>query len=195
MMPPSVFHLCTGTLSRLRARQSLFLAAVLAWSGCATGDYAYMSRISSGERIQIMLVNGNPQRAQQGTIEVRYAGMRPGLTPANKQMIYFFTVLEKSGKAPRSVRVEDVSDEKPVLLVEDLHPELKDQNKWVSESKPVSVTDPAMHWLTYVDDVMRVFQFTIVDSEGKTIVLNQGWFVPGWVKHSVRQMVGMEPVK
>jgi hypothetical protein len=194
MFSPRINRLATPRALLARSKWTV-LAVVLCCGGCATGDYAYVTRISSGEKIQIPLARGTPLRPKQGTIEIMYAGMRPNMVPQNKQMIYFFGFLEKSGKPPRSIRVEDVSDEKAVLMVEDLNPVLKDKIKWGMESKPIPAGDPLLQWVTYVDDAMRVFQFTIIDSEGKKIVLNQGWYVPAWAKPAVRHAIGMDPVK
>lgn len=172
----------------------LVLLGALAWSGCATGDYAFVTRISTGEKIQIPLAHGAPLHAKKGTIEVVYAAMIPGLLPEKKEMVYLFAFNETSGRPPRSVRVEDVSDDAPVLLVEDLKPELRDKTNWRGKSASVPSSDPSLIWFTYLDDTMRVFRFTIVNADGETVVLNQGWYVPGWIKPGIRRSIGMDPM-
>jgi hypothetical protein len=192
---------CPFVQSRSRAAGRTRLAALVLSAvvvgGCATGEYAFVTRVSTGERIQIPIKNGAPLHAKSGTIEIAYVGVQPGLSPENKDkhFIYYFLVWENSGKAPRSIRVEDISDEKAVLMLEDLAPKLSPLKRWGAATRPYTAADPDMHWVSYVDDSMRVFRFTIINSEGQKIVLDQGWYLPTWAKATIRKALGMGNTK
>jgi hypothetical protein len=181
----------------LRSRVALAVlcvsAAILA--GCATGEYAFVTRVSTGERLQLPIKNGEPLHPKSGTIEIAYAGVQPGLSPANKEFIYYFSLWENSGKAPRSIKVEDITDDKAVLMVEDLSPKLSSLNRWGASSRAYTGTDPEMHWVSYVDESMRVFRFTIINSEGQKVILDQGWFLPAWAKAAMRKALDMGNTK
>ena len=160
--------------------------------GCATGDYVFVTRISTGEKIQIPLSHGAPLPAKNGTIEIVYAGMTPLPPVDKKEFIYLFELRETTGKAPRSIRIDDVSDDKQMLILEESAPKLQN-SLWVSKSRGFEPNDPVLNWVNYVDDSVRVFRFTVVNSEGTTVIVDQAWFVPGWIKGGIRRFLGMEP--
>jgi hypothetical protein len=160
-------------------------------AGCATGDYAYVKTISTGERIQIPLHRGAPVMAQKGNVQIRHAALIPSATPEKKQLMYLFDLQDKSPVPPKSIVVEDVSEDKPVLMLDDQAPKLVNQ-RWTSISRPFSGDEAAMIWVTHLDDSMRVFRFTVTGADGSKTVLDQGWMVPGWTKVPMRRALGLK---
>ena len=178
---------------------ALILAGVVvAGSGCAEvggGSYTYVKTISTGERIEVPLANGAPVNAKKGTIEVVQAGMFPRMVDKTKQEVrYGFAYRDSSGVNPKSVRVEDVTDSKSVLLLEDLNPVL-DHQSWMGVSQPLTAGDPAGEWLSYLDSNTRIFQVTVTQADGSKVILHQGWSVPAWLKPAIRQAMGLPAVK
>ena len=159
--------------------------------GCATGDYAFVTTIASGQRIQIPLKNGSPERAKKGNVTIMHAGLVPSGTPETKALNYLFGLEDRSPKPPTEVRVEDVTEDHAVLMVEDKNPTLK-QNFWSATSKLYSGSDPEMEWISHLDNSMRVFRFTITSADGTKTVLDQGWMVPGWAKVPMRTALGLK---
>jgi hypothetical protein len=182
----------SGRRLGLPLRALLLVLGAFLISGCATGDYVFVTRISTGEKIHIPLSHGAPLPTKIGTIEIVYAGMMPRPPVDKKEFFYLFEVRETTGKAPRSIRIDDVSDDKPMLLLQENAPQLKNE-VWVGKSPAFEPNDPALNWINYVDDSVRVFRFTVINSEGATVILDQGWFVPGWIKGGIRHFLGMEP--
>lgn len=193
----SVFPLCSRAFCSGIRRPVILGAGImllgLGWTGCASGGaYEYVKIISTGEKLRLPLEKGGPAPAKQGTISVLYAGFIPGPDPANKGLLYRFVLEEKNGVAFRSVRVDDVSDESAVLLVEDDQPKLDPtKQQWVGTSRVFKGDEPSLVWLTYVDDSMRVYRFTIVTGDGRTVVMYQGQMAPGWLKPRLRPLIGM----
>jgi len=87
--------------------------------------------------------------------------------------------------------VEDVTEEHPTLMVEDLEAKLTKQ-KWAATSHPFNGEDPAMVWVANLDNSMRIFRFTIAKADGTKTVLDQGWMVPGWAKVPMRRALGLK---
>jgi hypothetical protein len=169
----------------------LVMTGALMWGGCATGDYAYVSTISTGERIQIPLERGSPTMAKKGTLTVRNAALIPNIVSKEKELQYLFALID-SGTVPlKSVRVEDVTEAPALLMAEDLDPKVVN-HQWSKTSRMFKADEPALAWIAHLDNSMRIYRFTVVKADGTTTTLDQGWMVPGWVKVPMRAALGMK---
>lgn len=180
-------------LRRISVRQLALLVGVgglLGLASCATGEYKFRTTIATGEKIEIPLQNGGPAPAKEGPIQVQLAMFLPATENGQKGLRYQFALTDRSPTPPRSIRVEDVTDDHTVLLAEDLQPHLN-EGRWMQRSAFIPGTDPSLGWLQYVDDAMRVFRFTVETGDGRTVTLYQGWSVPGWAKPRIRPSIGM----
>jgi hypothetical protein len=178
----------------LRLRTILAFSAVVAALfvvGCATGGYTYVKTISTGERLHFPLVKGRPEMAKSGNIEIVQAALMPSPVREKKEVVYLFAFSDKSPEPAKSVIVEDVSDDSAKLMVEDLHPKFN-KGRWVGYSRVFTPNDAALNWLTFLDDSIRVFRFTITSASGEKIVLHQAWMVPAGMKMAMRAMLGMK---
>jgi hypothetical protein len=171
-------------------RPAFLLAALVALglAGCAT-EVNYTTGTSDGQRLTFRMINGQIQHASEAGIQTDTPRLDPN--PKEKTMVYLVRFIDhKDGPPPRSVKVEDVSaEEPPVLLVEDTHPQLI-HGEWRGASRPFTFEEPAMKWLTYLDQSFRVYRFTIVLADGRTIVLHEGLMVPGFGKAMIRKLLG-----
>jgi len=159
--------------------------------GCATGDYAYVTTISTGERIQIPLVNGSPVPAKKGNISIMHAGLVPNPNPQDKQLKYLFDLEDKSLVPAKSIVVEDVSDERAMPMVEDLAPKY-DNKRWYGFSRLLDADAPELAWVGHLDNSTRVFRFTVTAADGSKIILDQAWIAPSWAKVGMRQALGIK---
>lgn len=159
-------------------------------SGCASGQYTYVTTIGTGERLEFPLERGSPARAKKAGIEILHAGLLPSPDPSVKQLAFAFAFSETRGVPPKSVLVEDVTDPDVRVLFEDAEPQLTN-NQWRSLTRLYSGDDPALHWLGQLGDSMRVFRFTIVRGSGEKIVIHQAWSAPGWMKAAMRRSLGL----
>jgi hypothetical protein len=155
--------------------------------GCQTGEYAYVATIAGGEQLRIPLNKGGAVMAKEGSIQILHAG--GDVEPNKHQFFYKFAFADSSGSELRSVLVEDVSDEKAVLLVEDLQPKLVER-RWDATSRFFNRDDEPIKWVFYVGDSFRVFRFTVTFADGRKIVLHQGSRVPAWAKAGIRSIFG-----
>ncbi len=171
----------------------LGVAVLSGLAGCASagGEYTYVTRISTGERMKFPLTYGRPELATSGTIKIRAAGLSRPPGEGVKKVTYDFVFEDKSGAVPKAVKIEDVSEKTPLPILEDLNPKLKD-NFWTGTSKAMDADDPLLSWVPYLDNSFRVFRFTITAADGHETVLYQGWSVPGFVKAGVRMALGLK---
>ena len=112
-------------------------------------------------------------------------------SPATKQARYFTGVIVKDGRAPRSIKVEDVTDDQPVTFVEDAQPRLEGR-EWKCSSDLFSPDKDAVAWLLQDEDTIRIYRFTIVTAEGRADVLYEAHSYPMAEKASMRQQLGLE---
>lgn len=165
--------------------------AGLLTGGCATGGYTYVKKISTGERIEFPLVRGMPEPAKSGAITIAAATLIPDQKEDKKQAVYLFAMLDESPQPPKSVRIEDVSDDIARVLLEDPNPTLN-KHRWVGHSREFTGNDAELNWVTYLDDSLRVFRFTITSASGEKIVLHQGWMVPAMMKAAMRKTLDIK---
>ena len=72
----------------------------------------------------------------------------------------------------RSVRVEDVTDAAPVLLINDQAPQ-PEGNLWSGFSGAIEPNGSALPWLFENTPSKRTFRFTVTDLNGQVSVLDQ----------------------
>jgi hypothetical protein len=171
--------------SRIVFLRIIFGALVATLGGCVSKEYSYSTTVSGGERIRFTFANGRPAPAKAEGIQIIDAGLLPN--PAEKKVFYGFHLIADSDL--KSVRVEDVSEEQPVLLYEDLSPKLE-QRRWKGTTKAFSADDPEIKWVFYIAETVRVFRFTVTMADGRTVVLHQAAMVPAWMKGVIRSMFG-----
>jgi hypothetical protein len=170
-------------------------AALIA--GCEMQQYGTFTRdvdIAGGETLKVSFEYGMPVPAQNDDARVVIASLKP----ANGGLYQLFSFLEKKGRLPRRVTVEDVAGETAELFVDDLHPKfLVDPRapdkktytwSWISPSLESIGWKPA--WLHEPDESVRMYRFTIVADDGRTIVLYQATRYPAVVKEAILKTLG-----
>lgn len=175
------FTLCRSPLSLPPA---ILLAVVLA--GCAT-EFKYNATTSDGQHLTFRMINGMPEHPSE-------AGLRtdtPKLDPSakDKTLVYLLRCFVQKGETLRDVKVEDVSDDKTFLLLEDKHPTVRN-GEWRGVTRAFKVDEPAMHWLSYLDQSFRIYRFTFTLGDGRTVILHEGVMVPGFGKAMLRHVLG-----
>jgi len=175
-------------------RKSLCLGFALAFGGCVIPAYNTFTRsfpISGGESVEFTFTNGLvPQENADAKVPPASLEVRRAV----KTLAYTFAFIEKTGHAPRSVVVEDVSGAAPEILVEDDHPALV-RNAWLGVSGPKTAEDPRLGWLNEPDDSYRIYRLTIVTWDGRRLVMyTAAGYLPS-VKANLRAALGMEAPK
>jgi len=171
----------------LWAKRVAASVALVGISGCMiTGDYALVATITGGEKIRVPLGHSGPVLAREGDLQVKQAAFT--MNPAN-QFVYTFELSAPPTRGFQSVRVEDVSDEKSFLLVDETKPSLVN-GRWRHLAAPLGPDAACLRWIFHVDNSLRVYRFTVVEDDGKTVVLYQGSTYSDTVKAVVRKLFG-----
>ena len=179
-------------LSRImRFFSPLLIACSLLLVGCA-GDKTllYRTTILNGQKFELEISQKlGPLPAKAGGLEVKLAAFM--IDADKKQLNFQMSLLVENGRTPRQIKVEDVTDEVAVLLVEDANPKLA-QNVWQASAAPIPFADPRLKWVLEIGDSLRIYRFTVVTADGKTVELLQGSFTSSLVKSGIRQLMGLK---
>jgi hypothetical protein len=175
--------------NRHRVASALTLMGVL-WvlAGCASKEFSYVTTVAGGEQLKFTFANGGPVHAKAEGFEILDAAIQPEYDA--KKVFYGFRFSDAAnGKSLQSLKVEDVSEAVPVLLLEETQPKVVNRI-WAARSGLFAADDPSLKWVTYVSDSVRVYRFTLTLTDGRKLVLHQPSMVPGWIKMSIRGMFG-----
>lgn len=179
------------SLRSSRFTQFVVLMALVGFgaAGCATSEYRYSKVVSGGERLTFRMVKGRMDDMKVDEFE----GRSPIILPDKdqKKISYAFGIHVASSTPPKHVRVEDVSDEQPILLLDDANPQLV-KAYWRGQSAWYGVDAPEINWVTFLGESVRVYRFTITAADGRTVVLHQAMVVPAFQKAMMRALLGKD---
>lgn len=173
----------------LSPRFLLPILLALGFAGCST-EITYTTKISDGQKVTFTMINGVANHGSAEGIESSVPKLDPGPDKKDHKVIYHAAILDHTGAGIRSIKVEDVSDEKAYVLIEDDHPVLKDNKFWFGASSLYGLDDDAMKWLGYIDQSFKVYRYTITRPDGHTVVLYEGIMIPPYIKQVIRASLG-----
>jgi hypothetical protein len=192
-LPPATLFLLTASklspVSIMSSGKILIALLVIGLAGCASQAPSVKLRIAGGEKITVDLGRGGVVGGENKDVKIEAAGIVPNAT--SKQVVFFFGVVFKTGGVPKSVKVEDVTEDAAVPMIEDSHPKLAGK-AWRWSSPPVSPDNISLRWIHEIDESFRVYRFTIVLSDDRQIVVHHAVFYPAFVKMRMRHDLGLE---
>lgn len=131
--------------------------------------------------------NGVPMTSEDG-IEITAAGIT--INP-DKKPVYTLGFKDTRHRVLRQVRVEDVSDDAAIALVDDKEPKSSAAGEWSANTDPMGATDRRLKWLETVSNSTRVFRFTLTFADGRTQTLLQGMQIGAPTKAALRGILGL----
>ena len=154
-----------------------FLLPAIFLMGCASSS----SRMPSS-RVSVPIAGGQAvELARQGKGFKQAENDRVAITDASLQLVnlngndyvrWRFAISPKQATMLGSVRIEDVSDLAPLLLVNDVAPQL-DSGQWTANAGLMDLSSSSVRWLFDPKESVRVFRFTISETTGQNYVLYQ----------------------
>lgn len=149
--------------------------------------------ISGGESVPIFFDSHGIVHAENDDVYIASAALMPKLNEG-KKVTYQFAFQEKHHAVPRSVKVEDVTDDQAVTWVDDPHPTLDAKGNWEQILPAFEPDRSKVQWLYELETSIRVYRFTIVTADGRTLVMYEGANYPAYVKKFFRIQLGLEKV-
>ena len=149
------------------------ISLCIVWfSGCASSSHSR---------------GGGFKPSQNDRVTVTSAGLQTVNLDGNYYVRWTFSIQPKQPIQFRSIRVEDVSGPQPVLMINDVAPQLQD-GKWAGSGGMIELTPTGLPWLFDEQESLRVFQITITEMDGRTYVLQQSVPYSKAAKAAVRQL-------
>jgi hypothetical protein len=164
------------------------LAAAILLAGCTN---TLLVPITGDKTAEVVFGGSGPELASRGGVKITRAGME--LNPKSKAINYIFDFIVSDGRAPRSILVEDVSEQEPApnVLAEDSHPHLTADRHWHFVSPSKMADDPDLAWISNIEATMRVYRFTVVTADGDQVVLYQPTQFSAYLKTAIRKTLGL----
>jgi len=120
-------------------------------------------------------------------VKIESFGLRPEIE--QKEVKYTFEFSDAHSRGLKAVKVEDVSDDAPFLLVDDTAPQYTN-GRWHGASRTFGAGDEYLKWIYQLENSLRVYRFTITFADGHELIIHQGSTFPNFMKSAIRHMFG-----
>jgi len=161
--------------------EKLLLAALLViFAGCATSQAPSVRiRTSSGEKITVDMSRGGAVGPESKDLKITAAMFE--INPKIKKGLYVFGIDFKTEAMPRSIKVEDVSDEKARTLVDESNLKIE-KRAWRFACQPMGLEEKTLRWVHEIDESFRVYRFTVTYDDGRLVEQYHATFYPSFAK-------------
>jgi hypothetical protein len=165
-----------------------FLPAAIWLTGCASSPSRVSVPVAGGQAVELARQGAGFKQAENDRVAITDASLQAVNLNGNNYVRWRFAISPKQAAGLSSVRIEDVSDSAPLLLVNDVAPQL-DSGQWTANAGLMDLSSASVRWLFEPKESVRVFRFTINEPDGQNDVLYQAvQFTPA-LKETVRAIV------
>lgn len=168
--------------------QSILVLPLIWLTGCASPSSHLSVPVAGGQTVVLERQGTGLKQAENDRVTVA----EPSLQAVNLNDVRYvrwsFAISPKQATALSTIRIEDVSDPAPLLLVNDLAPQL-DAGKWSETAGLMDLSSGAVRWLFEPRETVRTFRFTIGEPDGQSYVLYQAAPYSAASKEAIRAIV------
>ena len=161
--------MCRASLNAL----SILTLLVLLCGGCASSPRQLSIPITGGQTVSLERQGAGFKPAENDRVKISDAGLQAVSLNGNKYVRWVFSIQPKQAPALSTIRIEDVTDPAPLLLVNDVAPQLNG-GKWTENAGLMELSSTNAQWLSKPNETVRVFRFTFNEPDGRSYVLYQG---------------------
>ena len=137
-------------------------------TGCASSSSRLSVPIAGGQTVSLERQGAGFKQAENDRIIVTEARFAGGQSWTGTHYVRWnFAIKPKQATVLSTIRIEDVSDPAPLLLVNDVAPQL-DAGKWTENAGLMDVSSASVRWLFEPKETVRVFRFTISEPDGRS---------------------------
>ncbi|MBV8175015.1 MAG: hypothetical protein JO207_08070 [Verrucomicrobia bacterium] len=176
--------MCRTSLSAL----SILTLPVLLCSGCASSPPQVSIPIAGGQTVSLARQGSGFKQAENDRLAISGAGLQTVNLNGNNYFRWAFSIRPKQAAELSMIRIEDVTDPAPLLLVNDVAPQ-QDGGKWTENAGLMELSSTNAGWLSEPNRTVRVFRFTFNEPEGRSYVLYQGVLYSPAAKEAIRAVV------
>lgn len=169
--------------------QTILLVPLLLWSGCTSSSPQGSIPIAGGQSVRLGRQGTGFKPAENDRVVLTDAGLQTVTYDGKHYARWSFSIRPKQAAELSAIRIEDVTDSAPLLLVNDVAPQ-QDAGKWTENAGLMEPSSTSVRWLYEPKETVRVFRFTITEVDGRSYVLYQGVLYSAAAKDAIRAMVG-----
>jgi hypothetical protein len=159
-------------MPRLFTALPFILLPVLWLAGCASSSSRVSAPIAGGQAVPLEREGSGFKRAENYRIVVTDASLQVVNLNGNDYLRWRFAIAPKQAAVLSSIRIEDVSDPAPFLLVNDVAPQL-DAGQWTENAGLMEPSSASVRWLFEPKETVRVFRLTVNEPDGRSYALYQ----------------------
>jgi hypothetical protein len=173
----------------IRKGFAAFAIVATALSGCVSSTRTVTLSIAGGERIALQKNGPVFQQAENDRVVVTEAGLQAVNFEGKFYLRWTFAVRPKQPTELSSIRIEDVSDAAPVLLVNDVAPQ-QEAGKWIGKAGLMELSSTSIPWFYENTETVRTLRVAVTEISGQTYKLYQGVLYTPSAKAAIRKTVG-----
>jgi hypothetical protein len=173
-----------------RVRISVVVATMLL-GGCANQPMTETVRVYGGHNLTFTRVGTGFVKAENSRFVLDEAGLTTYRTEGKNFVRWQFALMPKKPVGLRLITIEDITGDKPILILEDHAPRI-DERRWTRQSDLIRADIRSIPWLFESGRTTRVFRITIRESTGKTSILYQPVLFTPKAKKDFRILMGPE---
>jgi hypothetical protein len=165
---------------------SLVALTLLLVSACTTApDMEKIVTIAGGQDVHLPFAKGAPIMTETDDFRITLTQFLPG---GGGKLLFLFAFHELRPHPLKRVLVEDVTDDKIFVMVDDQKPTVDAKGIWANGSKAFALSDEELSWLSFESLSVRVFRFTIETKDGmKVSLLQHTGFIQPFLKENMRR--------
>ena len=168
---------------------TLLCGSLVLLAGCMMQPTVSMElTINGGEKYEVQFGNKGIVKTEDSIVRIDIAGLvvdAASQKSSNAAEIFF-----KGKAAPKTIMMEDITDDHPVRLIYDDHPTLNANHAWKQTSSYKDLADERFTWLTVIDNSVRVYRFTVVTDDGESHEYRQATMYASYAKEAIRKAMG-----
>jgi hypothetical protein len=162
-----------------------FALSVIWLTSCTSSSSRLLVPIAGGQTLELQRQGARFKNGENHLVMISNTGLEAVNLNQNFYVRWSFAISPKEATVLSMIRIEDVTDPAPLLLVNDLAPQL-DGGQWTEKGGLMELSSASARWLFLAKDTVRVFRFTISGPDGQSYVLYQGVQYSPALKEAIR---------
>lgn len=150
-------------------------------TGRPPSELAVRLPIAGGGSVTIPFTRNGAVHSEDEEYRIDKATLQ--VNPVTRQWVYDFALSPKTKTPLHRVRIDDVTDNTSVCLVDDLVDAALAH--WQKRSTPFALSSDTTAWLYNQDNTIRIYRFTIEDTNGHSSVLYEAFAYPLPIKANI----------
>jgi hypothetical protein len=169
----------------------LVMAGALLVGGCVHQPATETVAVSGGQNLTFTRVGPGFVKAENDRFVLDESGLTTYRTGGKNFVRWRFAIMPRRPAMVRLVRIDDITGEKPVLILEDRAPRFEERS-WMGESNLIPAKTESIPWLFEAGRTIRVFRITLREVGNKSFILYQPVLFTGKAKKEFRVLMGPE---